>query len=172
MSAELDVDGRTFVFDGDWSVTKYDEWAFHRNQMNATGAKAVDIVALDAEDVYLIEVKDYTHPETERVPIADLPLTVAQKARDTLAGLVAAQRRASRQEEASFAAGALRRPDLHVVLHVELPQGKGGRLRNPEGELATLRSSLRTRARGIDPHAVVTSHALPHAQWRTRRTTP
>lgn len=171
MSTEVDVDGRIFVFEGDWSVTKYDEWAFHRNQMSSSEAKAVDMVASTADDAYLVEVKDYTHPETDRVPLEELPLTVAQKARDTLAGLVAAQRRAS-GEEASFAADALRRAHLHVVLHVELPLGKGGRLRDRERVLALLRTSLRTKVRGIDPHAAVTSHLVPHPRWGSRRATP
>ena len=61
--------------------------------------KAVDLVVLDSESVlWLVEVKDYTHPDAEPVPFDELPGTVAAKCRDTLAGLAAARFRASGSE--------------------------------------------------------------------------
>ncbi len=67
---------------------KYDDWAFYRNRINvlAGGAKAVDFLALGNDELWLVEVKDYrVHPRTK--PSA-LPQEIAEKVRDTLAGLV------------------------------------------------------------------------------------
>jgi hypothetical protein len=48
MSQTIDVDGMTLTMPMGWSVWKYDDSAFHRNQFQsfAGGSKAVDVVAL------------------------------------------------------------------------------------------------------------------------------
>lgn len=48
-------------------ATQYDTWSFYRNQFInvAGGTKAVDFIYIDQSDktCWLIEVKDYRHPD-------------------------------------------------------------------------------------------------------------
>jgi len=165
---ELEVDGRIFVFAQNWRASKYDEWAYYKNQFGSTRAKAVDIVALDGEgDLFLIEVKDYTHPDTLRVPLEQLPTTVAEKCRDTLGGLAAGRIHASGGEQA-LAQDAMQVDRIRVVLHVELAS-KSGRLHNPAQVRANLRTKLRSLVKSIDPHASVESHDSSRGVWSSRR---
>ena len=67
------VDGCSFTFPATTTVTKYDGWDFYR-RFQSHGVKAVDLVVLDSESVlWLVEVKDYTHPDAEPVPFDELP---------------------------------------------------------------------------------------------------
>ena len=64
------VDSRSFEFDDDWLVMKYDSTPYYNHQFkgkrkNSKGLKkemrAVDLIALNPDDgsLYLIESKDY-----------------------------------------------------------------------------------------------------------------
>jgi hypothetical protein len=165
---ELDVDGRIFVFASSWRASKYDEWSYYKNQFGSTRAKAVDIVALDGKgDLFLIEVKDYTHPDTSHVPLDQLPTTVAEKCRDTLGGLAAGRIHATGEERA-LAQDAMQVGRIRIVLHIELAS-KGGRLHNPAQVRANLRTKLRSVVKSIDPHASVESHDSGRGTWSSRR---
>ena len=96
----------TFQFPNDSHVGKYDDWVFYRKQFSKIpGTKAVDFVCVYGAECWLIEAKDYRfHPRTKPTNIAH---EVAQKARDTLAGLAASRRNAGREEERTLAKQAL-----------------------------------------------------------------
>ncbi|XXX78678.1 hypothetical protein WMF30_07870 [Sorangium sp. So ce134] len=90
--AEKWDDSRAFLrgigkLQGEW--TDEDTGALVR-----VGSKAVDIVGVREERLYLIEVKDYRgHPiEAKRRQPLELPIAIACKVRDTVAGLVGAGR--------------------------------------------------------------------------------
>ena len=76
-------------------ASKYDEWIFYRNHFCkiAESVKAIDFIYVDKKQrcTWLIEVKDYRHPQTEQIKPSELADAVALKVRDTLAGLVAAK---------------------------------------------------------------------------------
>ncbi len=166
---ELDVDGTTFKFVSDWQVSKYDDWTFHRKKMMLTEAKAVDLVAISPDKIlFLVEVKDYTNPETESIPLDQLPLTIAAKCRDTLGGLVAARLCADGHEQ-TMAKAALAASNIRVVLHVRLPS-KGGRLSDPRKVAVDLRQKLRAKLKAIDPHAFVETQDITFTRWETRKT--
>lgn len=56
MPTVINVDGLEFEFPDGWSVSKYDEWKFYRHQFQPqmTGLKAVDLVAVNGSEAYLI----------------------------------------------------------------------------------------------------------------------
>ncbi|MBQ7584653.1 MAG: hypothetical protein IJU40_00185, partial [Desulfovibrionaceae bacterium] len=56
---EFKIDSLTFIFPSNWLVSKYDEWNFYKNQFQKNNIKAIDVIAIDENDLYLIEVKDY-----------------------------------------------------------------------------------------------------------------
>lgn len=87
-----------FVFkDQEWTVEKYDAHNDYRSKIaNLQGTKAVDFVALhkgDEGDLYWIEVKDfrgYRIQNKPRLSGGELALEVAEKVRDSIAGVVGA----------------------------------------------------------------------------------
>lgn len=160
MNIEL-MEGRLkFVFDSMAIVSKYDDWAFYRNQFQNRcyrGNKAVDFVCRTADTMWLIEVKDYRmHERTKCIDLAD---EIAMKVRDTLAGLVAAQMQANDHNEHQSARKMLKAKSIHVVCHIEQPP-KHSRLRPRAIEPDKLKQKLRTLIKAIDPHPVVMDRNL------------
>ena len=153
----------TFKFPNDSHVGKYDDWVFYRRQFSKIpGTKAVDFVCVYGAECWLIEVKDYRfHPRTKPTNIAH---EVAQKARDTLAGLAAIRRNAGREEERTLAQHALRTRRWRVALHLEQPQHTS-RLRPTPIDPANVRIALQNVLKGVDPHPVVADAARPRGPW-------
>src|SRR5690606_7825879 len=119
----LDVDGLTFTFPPDWNASKYDEWVFYRNQFakQRDGIAAVDVVAISpAQDAYLVEVKDYRHPQTEKP--SRLPDAIANKVLCTLSALLPASLRATDVQERQISQRLLQCRALSVVVHIEQPR--------------------------------------------------
>jgi hypothetical protein len=140
----------------------YDRWSFYRNQFKdrcAHDNKAVDLVCWFEKETWLIEVKDYRrHARTKAIDLAD---EVATKARDTLAGLVAARCNANDAKERDLARRLLSARRIHVVLHLEQPNIKS-RL-HPRGviEPDKLTQKLRCKLKALDPHPIVASTQKP-----------
>lgn len=135
-------------------AVKYDDWAFYRGQINrlAGGAKAVDFLVLDQNILWLVEVKDYRkHPRTKPT---ELSQEMAEKVRDTLAGLVCTRFNGRDTSEQTFAQEALKAQRLRVVLHLEQPQ-KVSRLQptliNPANLILKMKQILKV----VDPHPLV-----------------
>lgn len=149
----LPVDGLLFDFPDAWQASKYDEWSFYRNQFvkQEDGIKGVDALALsDLNEAFLIEVKDYRHPETEKP--SELPQAVAGKVRDTLAAMLPARLLANEPIEQRMATAILNCANLKVVLHIEQP------LRHrPVVDPADIKQKLRRLLRAVDPHLKVVS---------------
>jgi len=107
MSSQIDEGSLRFEFESQWRVARYDgdektapAHAFYRNQVSRLpGTKAVDVVGILAgEGGYIIEVKDfrgYRIQNKKRLSSGELAIEVAQKVRDTVAGLVGAVRNES-----------------------------------------------------------------------------
>lgn len=165
MSGPIVEGSLRFSFPDEWKATKYDEWVYYRRSMMRTDAKGVDIAAVGMDrTLHLIEVKDYNHPESEQIPLSDLPQTVAAKCRDTLGGMMAARLNATDNSESSFAKSACTSLRLAITLHIELPN-KGGRLTDKSRIIANLRTKLRSKVKGMDPHAEVRSRHRGEMDW-------
>lgn len=149
----LPVDGLVFDFPDAWQASKYDEWSFYRHQFvkQDDGIKGVDALALsDANEAFLIEVKDYRHPETEKP--SELAQAVAGKVLDTLAAMLPARVRANEPVEQQMAAAILNCASLKVVLHIEQPPRH-----RPVVDPADIKQKLRRLLRAVDPHLKVVS---------------
>jgi len=119
---------QSFYFEDKWLIAKYDEASCHKKLNSAvSGSKAVDFCGLvDGVDaVYLIEVKDFrTHEAVNwnrvKPTTGDLAREVAQKVRDTLAGMIGA----GRVEKGDWAKSAKRcgsvNTNLLIVLWLEV----------------------------------------------------
>jgi len=152
-----------WTFPDGWTAGKYDAWVFYRKQFQGTGGggtRAVDFVAFppDGGTLWLIEAKDYTFEprDDDKEP---LPIEVARKARDTLAGLAACAANGLDDEQA-FARRALDATKIRVVLHLEQPTTKT-RLYPTTLDRADVLQKLKQVCKAIDPHPKVmdTTHA-------------
>ena len=113
----IEESGLEFTFGPQWKVMKYDgDDSFYRLQMAPATqfTKAMDFLCLsDRGGALLVEVKNYSRgmrPSDEK--ILDLPQTVAQKARDTLAGMVGGARCSDTPSDRVFFQDAMRRLNL------------------------------------------------------------
>lgn len=151
-----------FLTDNGSLVSKYDEWRFYRNHFISVtnGTKAVDFIYVDKANntTWLIEVKDYRHPDTELIKPSELADMVAQKVRDSLAGLAAARCNANDPEERAFSKAALRMDQIRVVLHME----QNHRFIDPADVLTKLKQQIKA----VDTHPVVVHQANLKANMR------
>ena len=149
-----------FVFEtSDGSMaSQYDEWSFYRKQFIkvAGGTKAVDFIYVDkASDItWLIEVKDYRHPEAKSIKPSELAGVVAQKVCDSLAGLAAARCNANDATEREFSEAALTTGSIRVVLHME-QVNRNHRFIDPANVLTKLKQQIKA----VDAPPVVVSQA-------------
>jgi hypothetical protein len=151
----ITVGNLAFHFPNQWSVAKFDDWSFVRNQFQSVcgGAKAVDILAINSTACFWkIEVKDYR--QHQRTKSIRLPDEVALKVRDSLAALVAAKMNANDPGEKAMATAALKCSCVRVVLHLEQP-AKHSKLFPRAFNPANVQQRLRQLVRAIDPHASV-----------------
>ena len=96
-----------FRFHDTWVAIKYDDHGDYNERIERLPeTKAVDFVAvLDQRSLYFIEAKDFRGHRIEnrdRVHDGELAIEVAQKVRDTIAGIVAAHHRGSTEEWSSI----------------------------------------------------------------------
>lgn len=82
-----------FDFGGSWRVLKYDEpGGFYKTKManNVEPTKAVDFLCIPRgrDPLLLLEAKDFSLGRPHREKFDNVPMTVAIKVRDTVAGIV------------------------------------------------------------------------------------
>lgn len=155
---KLKVERLTFTFPVGWLASKYDDWSFYRNQFSRQfdGIQAIDVLACDPNGTaYLIEVKDYRHPDTERP--SQLAQAIANKVLMTLAALLPARLNGNEPAERAIAQAMLTCQRLKVVAHIELPQQH-----QPAVNLADLKQKLAQLLRAVDAHPKVVSKNHMH----------
>ena len=144
-----------FHFATNCQASKYDDWAHYRNQFQpvAGGCKAIDLICVEDDVSWLIEVKDYReNRRTKGIEIAD---EVAIKVRDSLAGLASAAKNANDSHERDLAKRAVRSNRWRIVLHLE-QRAKPHRLWPRPINAATLLQKFRTKKlKAIDPHPII-----------------
>jgi len=156
----------TFSFPAPLRADQYDSWSFYRNQFNGAfgGTKAVDFICVDADNTWLIEVKDYRgHTRTKLIDMAD---EVALKVRDSLAGLAAAACNANDADERALARRAIKKRRLRVVLHLEQPRTASKLFPRPV-DPSNLVIKLKQTLKAVDPHPVVVDQGSlkPEMSW-------
>lgn len=166
---ELDIDGTYFKFPDHWDVQVFDEWPQFKKMSGALAALGCDVVALDGDRLWLIEMKDYTYDGAEQPQ--ELHQTVGKKAIGTMALLFALTK--TRQDSAAkeFAIKCLSSTDIHLALHVEVKDG-GRRDATIRSLLPPLLDKLKRSQKALGIHkAHVTSTLAPstNTPWSARR---
>lgn len=151
--------GLRFEFGDAWSGVKYDGHRLYRSGIiSVPGTKALDFFGLHAGGMLLFfEANDYratarlTHGST-----AETLSEIAQKVRDTLAGIWAARLRGTLPPELAkvFSAKAVRQVVLAWWREHDLPHNSRRRLRT---QLGPLRARLASQSNWLGCHALVLS---------------
>lgn len=168
MSFEVEVDGSFFIFEDGWQVEKIDEWS---EQNKLTGqpfnSKGCDLVAVNGNDLWFIEAKDYTYPGAS-VP-DNLAETVGVKMFHSLAVLHATAKWGN-GDHAEFSSRSLNCSNAKICLAVELPHG-GRRMMGVEKPLADLKDGLKavTRKLMVTKPTVSNSFVPSGVPWTVRR---
>ena len=162
MGTTLQVETLTFKFPAGWCTSKYDDWSFYRQQFSrqSNGIQAVDVLAREPNDTaYLIEVKDYRHPDTEKP--SQLPQAIANKVLMPLAAMLPAKLNANDPSERAMAKAVLTSHKLRAVAHIAL-----ARAHHPAVDLADLKQKLAQLLRAVDAHPkVVSRNHMPSLGW-------
>ena len=108
------------------------------------GTKAVDFVGLHRDDLYLFEVKDFRGhgPENAERQEHELPLEIGLKVRDTIAGILGAQRiQPSPWLLRATAALRERARKLHVIAWIAEDRPRGSKARRVHNKTTLVRSA-------------------------------
>ncbi len=144
----------TYDFPATWSAEKYDMDSYYRVhfQSFAGGQKAVDVLAFGGgNELWLIEQKDYR--AGSQIKAAELFDAIASKMLATMACLVAARSNAAPGTRSQIvASGALLKPKVRCVLHIEQPSTHS-KLFPQVVDPKTVRDKLRSALKAVDRRA-------------------
>jgi hypothetical protein len=154
-----------FEFNDDWHVIKYDDHVDYVDRIrHLPDTKAVDFTAIYlARTLFLIEVKDFRGHRIKnqgRIKEGQLAVEVAQKVRDTIAGIVAAHHRGNAETWDRFTRCLTNsEPPVRVLLWLEddLPLGPPGRRQN---RVSVMTNALKRHLRWLTTKVLVASIAL------------
>ncbi len=167
---DINVDGIVLCFPEGWTVTKFDDWSFYRNQFSKMHdcIKAVDVLAISCrgDALWMIEVKDFR--KYKRKNSEPLHEELWKKVFASLAALLPAKINSCDNDEKEFAREALSVSKIHVVFHGEQPKSSS-KLFPESYNKENLLQELRRRMRAIDPHALVVSgENPPGVPWKVK----
>ncbi|MDE2509100.1 MAG: hypothetical protein KGM43_17995 [Planctomycetota bacterium] len=151
-----------FEFSDEWEPQHYDKHPDREPIKRLPETKSVDFAAIKGEKLYLIEVTDYRNRDDRlRDQIgAPLAIEVAQKVRDTIAGIVAAQHRGNVQTWDRFTKCLLTpEPAVQVVLWMEHEHATEHDGRN-ETRAYVMSQELKKKLKWLTAKVLVTSMDL------------
>lgn len=160
------VEDLQFDFDDSWlQALKWDDSTAYRSGVGRLrGTKAVDILCRRQGSLWFIEVKDFREYRIEnkkKLEDGELMFEVAQKVRDTIAGLAIAMRSHEEPERWRSFAEALVGDDIRVVLWLEEdfhpPLGEGTAEERWRDRLSEMQSLLKQHLRWLTTHVLVAS---------------
>ncbi|MGW5879227.1 hypothetical protein ACWFMI_22040 [Nocardiopsis terrae] len=166
---EICVDGTYFTFPDGWQVDMFDEWPQFCKAAGALSLKGCDVLALDSDELWIIEVKDYTYANAEQPP--DLAKTVALKAAGTMALLYSLARTNADSRAREFAIRCASSTRIHLALHIDVKDG-GRRQRQIKPVLPPILTKLRHYQKALGLHKAHVTSTLapsPSTPWTARR---
>lgn len=148
-----------------FDAIKYDDSLYYRKHFSKIqdGISAVDILAVDDDTAYLIEIKDYTHPDTANLTSAELIAMMANKVISTLAAVLPMRHNGS-DEEKEIAGHFLKASQIRVVLHIEIPPPRST-LKQSRYNFYEMEQALRKKLKAIDAHPKIVSKKSKKLPW-------
>ena len=137
-------------FEFAFKAIKLDDSLYYRNSFMKVqnGLKAVDILAVDNTTSYLIEVKDYTHPDTKQLEPSKLIEDIVKKVVCSLAILLPMREKSTDATEQEIIKEFLEKKELIIVFHIELPPRRRT-LRQSNYDLVDIRKRLKDKLKSI-----------------------
>ncbi len=162
------IEGK-LIFDFNCDAIKFDDTSFYRTHFSkmTNGIKAVDILAVHQNIGYLIEIKDYTNPNTKILSPNELIEAIINKVISTLAAILPMKINPnnSKDSEVTIAKKFLNINQIKVIVHIELPP-KRRTLKQSNWDLPNLQIQLGRRLKAIDAHPkVVSKDNLQNLPW-------
>jgi len=115
---------KNLVFDFDSSLSiQYDETKYYREKFQTISDKisAVDFITIKDNHGYMIEVKDYRHPNTEFKSYKELIPILIKKILSTLSSIIPMKLMADDINEKNIAENFSQITKLTIIFHIELP---------------------------------------------------
>ena len=153
----------TFKFD----AIKFDDTQYYRKHFVdiKKGIAAVDILAVDNQIGYLIEIKDYTHPDTKNLTSSVLIEITVNKVISTLAAILPMKNNAVNGDEKAIAKKFSKVSQIQVVLHIEKPPPRRT-LEQSCYNFQKMKSFLKIKLKPIDAHPkIVSKENLKGLPW-------
>lgn len=145
-------------FSFEFDAIKFDDSHYYREHFMKiqNGIGAVDILAVEGKVGYLIEIKDYTHPETKDLTPNELIEAIVNKVLSTLAAILPMKNNAVVSTEKNIANDFSKTAQIRVVLHIEIPPPRRT-LKQSCFHLQDIQTQLGKRLKPIDAHAKIVS---------------
>jgi hypothetical protein len=155
------------VFNFAFDAIKFDDSQYYREHFSRikNGIAAVDILAVNNNIGYLIEVKDYRHPDTENLELHELIDSLINKIISTLAAILPMKNNANVATEKQIAILFSKTDELKVILHIELSP-PNSKTKQSLWNFQHLQIELKKRLKPIDAHPkVVSKENLKSLPW-------
>jgi len=172
MAIEIQEGNLTFNFE--FNAIKFDDSQYYREHFSKikNGIAAVDILAVNDDIGYLIEIKDYTHPDTENLTMTNLVDTIVSKVISTLAAMLPMKNNANNNDEKQIAALFSQSNNIKIFFHIELPPPRNS-LKQSCYDLKEIENLLKKKLKPIDAHPkVVSKGSLNGFPWTVTRQLP
>lgn len=149
-------------FSFEFDAIKFDDSSYYRKHFSKIKNEiaAVDILAVNSSTGYLIEIKDYTHPDTEELQLNELIETVVNKVLSTLSAILPMKNYASIPiEEKETVTLFSKANEIKVFLHLELPPPRS-KLEQSTWDFQKIQMKLKNKLKPIDAHPKVVSKTI------------
>ena len=165
MAIELPEGNLKFNFEFD--AIKFDDSQYYQNHFKKiqNGIAAVDFLTVSQNIGYLIEIKDYTHPDTKDLNPHDLIEVIINKVTSTLAAILPMKNNASIESEKKIASLFAKSSQIQVIFHIERPPPRRT-LTQSCYNLQKMELSLKERLKPIDAHPkIISKENLKGLPW-------
>lgn len=165
MSSEIEEDNLRFNFE--FNAIKFDDTQYYKKHFQGikNNIQAVDILAVNDSIGYLIEIKDYTYPDTKNLTQNELIETMVSKVVSTLSVILPMKNNASVIEEKEIAKIFSRTEQIRIIFHIEKPP-KRRTLKQSTYNFQKMEIALKGKLKPIDAHPkVVSKENLKGLPW-------
>ena len=145
-------------FNFEFDAIKFDDSSYYRHHFIniKDGIAAVDILAVNSSTGYLIEIKDYTHPDTKNLTPNELIEAMLNKVVSTLAAILPMKNNSLIDEERNIAKKFSKTFSIRVVLHIEKSPPRRT-LKQSCWDIQNIEADLERKLKPIDAHPKVVS---------------
>ncbi|MDD5277610.1 MAG: hypothetical protein PHR16_16210 [Methylovulum sp.] len=159
----VDIQEGNLLFSFKFDAIKFDDSQYYREHFIKiqNGISAVDILAVDGNIGYLIEVKDYTHPDSEELKLNDLIDAIVKKIISTLSAILPMKMNAHHQTEKDLASLFCKTNEVKIFLHLELPPPTS-KLQQSTWSFQNIQMKLKNKLKPIDAHPKVVAKKCPN----------